>query len=40
MFDVRMPNAETATAMQELEASRGRRFKGVDSLLTDLDADD
>ena len=39
-FDVRVPNAETIAAIQELEAGRGRRFENADSLLADLNADD
>lgn len=39
-FDVRVPNNETIAAIQELEAGCGVRFKSVDHLLTDLNADD
>jgi len=39
-FDVRVPNAETAAAIRELEAGHGARFESVDSLLADLNADD
>ena len=39
-FDVRVPNAETATAIQELETGRGARFESVNHLLADLNADD
>ena len=39
-FDVRVPNAETATAIQELETGQGVRFESVDHLLADLNADD
>ena len=39
-FDVRVPNAETAAAIRELEAGQGVRFESVDSLLADLNADD
>lgn len=39
-FEVRVPNAETVSAIQELEAGKGRRFADVDSLIADLNADD
>jgi DNA-damage-inducible protein J len=38
-FDVRVPNAETAAAIQALEARQGARFKRADGLLADLNAD-
>ena len=34
-FDVRVPNAETAAAIRELEAGRGQRFESVETLLAD-----
>ena len=34
-FDVRVPNAETMAAIQELEAGRSRRFESVEALLAD-----
>jgi len=39
-FDVRIPNAETKAALQELEAGKGKRFKNVKDLMADLNADD
>lgn len=39
-FDVRIPNAETLTAIRELEAGRGKRFKNVKDFMADLNADD
>lgn len=39
-FDVRVPNAETIAAMQELEEGRGQRFDSVEALIADLNADD
>ena len=37
-FDVRIPNAETQAAIEELESGRGQRFDSVESLFADLDA--
>ncbi len=39
-FEIRAPNAETITAIQELEAGDGRRFDSVEALMADLNADD
>jgi len=39
-FDVRVPNAETAAAIQELEAGQGARSENINGLLADLNADD
>ncbi|GAB6909403.1 type II toxin-antitoxin system antitoxin DinJ [Desulfosarcina cetonica] len=39
-FDVRVPNQETAAAIQELEAEKGTRFNSVEALMADLNADD
>ena len=39
-FDVRVPNAETAAAIRELEAGQGARLESIDDLLADLNADD
>ena len=36
-FEVRIPGAETQTAIDELEAGKGQRFKSVDALFVDLD---
>lgn len=38
-FDVRIPNAETVAAIQELEAGNGARFSSVEALMDDLNAD-
>ena len=38
-FEIRAPNAETITAIQELEAGRGTRFESVEALMADLNAD-
>ena len=35
-FDVRVPNAETAAAIRELEDGRGARSESIDDLLADL----
>ena len=39
-FDVKVPNATTNKAMAELEAGKGKKFAGVDDLMSDLHADD
>jgi DNA-damage-inducible protein J len=39
-FDVRVPNAKTRKAIAELETRKGKRFRGVKALITDLNADD
>jgi DNA-damage-inducible protein J len=39
-FEVRVPSAETRKAIDELETGKGKRFTSVESLLTDLNADD
>ena len=39
-FDVKVPNASTKKAMAELEAGKGKKFVGVDDLMSDLHADD
>lgn len=38
-FDARVPNAETITAIQELETGRGVRCESVEALMTNLNAD-
>jgi DNA-damage-inducible protein J len=38
-FEIRAPNAETITAIQELEAGGGTRFESVEALMADLNAD-
>jgi DNA-damage-inducible protein J len=39
-FEVKVPNAETVAAMQELERGEGVRFGSVAELMTELNADD
>lgn len=39
-FEVKVPNAETKRAIEELESGRGKRFASVAELMKDLDADD
>ncbi len=39
-FEIKAPNATTRKAIAELEAGKGKRFKSVDALLSDLNADD
>jgi DNA-damage-inducible protein J len=39
-FEVRIPNAATRKAMDELEAGKGKRFVTVEKLMTDLHASD
>ena len=39
-FDVRVPNAETAAAIQELEAGQDAHSESINDLLADLNADD
>lgn len=39
-FDVRIPNEKTKAALQELESGKGKRFKSVNDLMVDLNADD
>ena len=39
-FPVRVPNAETAAAMRELERGEGSKAENVQALLADLNADD
>ncbi len=39
-FDVRVPNAETAAAIQELEAGQGVRSESINDLLADLNPAD
>jgi DNA-damage-inducible protein J len=34
-FEVRIPNAATRTAVEDLEAGRGKRFATVDALMKD-----
>lgn len=39
-FDVKVPNTPTRKAIAELEAGEGKRFRSVDALMADLNADD
>ena len=39
-FEVRVPNAATRAAINELEAGRGKAFANLNALMTDLHADD
>lgn len=39
-FDLRIPNATTVAAIEELETGGGTRHPSVKSLMADLDADD
>ncbi|TVP80166.1 MAG: type II toxin-antitoxin system RelB/DinJ family antitoxin [Puniceicoccaceae bacterium] len=36
-FEVRIPNAATQAAMNELESGKGKRFSSVEALFDDLD---
>lgn len=35
-FEVKVPNAESVEAKQELEAGKGKRFTSIDALFDDL----
>ena len=39
-FEIKVPNATTRKAITELDAGKGKRFKSVDALMADLNADD
>lgn len=39
-FEVKVPNAKTRKAINELEAGKGKRVKTVKNLMADLNADD
>lgn len=39
-FDIKVPNAATGKAIEELEQGKGKRFASVAALMDDLDADD
>ncbi|MCG3462737.1 type II toxin-antitoxin system RelB/DinJ family antitoxin [Xenorhabdus bovienii] len=39
-FDVKVPNATTRQAMDELKAGKGKRFDSVAALMADLHEDD
>lgn len=35
-FDIKVPNADTLAAMEELDSGKGKRFKSADDLFEDL----
>jgi|GEM_PF-3228300 len=37
--ELRVPNAETCAAIEELEADRGQRFTSIEALMESLHAD-
>ncbi|MDC9614133.1 type II toxin-antitoxin system RelB/DinJ family antitoxin [Xenorhabdus khoisanae] len=39
-FDVKVPNAATQKAMDELKTGKGKRFESVSALMADLHEDD
>lgn len=39
-FEVKVPNAETRKALDELESGKGKRFSSVKALMADLHAED
>ena len=39
-FEVKVPNPTTRKAIAELEAGKGKRFRGTAALMADLNADD
>jgi DNA-damage-inducible protein J len=39
-FEVKVPNATTRKAIAELEAGKGKSFKSVEALMSDLNAND
>ena len=39
-FEIKVPNAATRKAIDELEQGKGGRFSGVSALMDDLDAGD
>jgi DNA-damage-inducible protein J len=39
-FEIRVPNAKTRAALEDLKAGRVERFATVDDLMADLHADD
>lgn len=39
-FEVRVPNATTRRAIEELRAGKGKSFATVEEFMADLDADD
>ena len=39
-FEVKVPNATTRKAIEELEAGKGKRVNTIEELMAELDADD
>jgi len=39
-FEVRVPNAASRKAIEELETGKGKKFKNINSFMDDLNADD
>jgi DNA-damage-inducible protein J len=39
-FAVRVPNAASVEAIEELEAGKGKKFKNINTFMDDLNADD
>jgi len=39
-LELKVPNAETRAAIEELEAGQGQRFASIEALMADLHADD
>ena len=39
-LELKVPNAESRAAIEELESGKGKRFATVDALMKDLHADD
>lgn len=39
-FEVKVPNATTRKAIEELEAGKGKSANSIDELMAELDADD
>ena len=37
-FDIKLPNKDTAQAIEELEAGKGAKFSSVDDLFEDLES--
>ncbi|MFI4955701.1 MAG: type II toxin-antitoxin system RelB/DinJ family antitoxin [Gammaproteobacteria bacterium] len=39
-FEVRVPNAASRKAIEELETGKGKKFKNINSFMDDLNVDD
>ena len=39
-FEIKVPNARTRKAMDELESGKGKKFSNIDSFLEDLNNED